>query len=384
MNELLLSLRDKGNTVLVVEHKPEAIAIADHASTWVRAPARPGGEVVFEGSVAGLRRSGDDHRTAPGRPGRAEERRCGEPAGVLEVRGADTHNLRDVDVDIPLGVLVVRDRRGGLGQELADQRARSPVATAWWSSTRARSAGPGAATPRPTPGCSSRSARRSPRPTGSSPPCSARTPRARARPATAPASIYTDLGDHGRRRRAVRGVRGHAGFDASVLDYTFGGKDISEVLAMSVAEAAAFFAAGDAAVPAAHRLLGRLGDVGLDYLTLGQPLTTLSGGERQRLKLATALGEQRRRVRAGRADHRPAPGRRARLLGLLDRLVDAGRSVIVIEHHQAVMAHADWIIDLGPGAGHEGGRVVFEGTPAALVAAAESTLTGQHLAEYVR
>jgi excinuclease UvrABC ATPase subunit len=171
-------------------------------------------------------------------------------------------------------------------------------------------------------------------------------------------------------------------FQADVLTYTFGGKDISEVLAMPVDEAEPFFAAGDARTPAAHKILTRLVDVGLGYLRLGQPLTTLSGGERQRLKLATRM--------ADRGDiyvlDEPTTGLHLadveQLLGLLDRLVDGGNSVIVIAHHQAVMAHADWIIDLGPGAGHDGGRIVFEGTPADLVAA-RSTLTGEHLATYV-
>jgi excinuclease UvrABC ATPase subunit len=171
-------------------------------------------------------------------------------------------------------------------------------------------------------------------------------------------------------------------YDASVLEYHLGGRDISEVLAMSVTEAGAFLGDGEGATPAAHTILARLADVGLGYLTIGQPLTTLSGGERQRLKLATHMGEKG----GVYILDEPTTGLHLadveQLLGLLDRLVDGGKSVIVIAHHQAVMAHADWIIDLGPGAGHDGGRIVFEGTPADLVAA-RSTLTGEHLAAYV-
>jgi len=193
--------------------------------------------------------------------------------------------------------------------------------------------------------------------------------------------IYTDLGMMAGVAAPCEVCEGKR-FDASVLDYHFGGKDISEVLAMSVGEAETFFADGDAKLPAAHKILERLADVGLGYLTLGQPLTTLSGGERQRIKLATHLGEKGGIY----VLDEPTTGLHLadvdQLLGLLDRLVDSGKSVIVIEHHQAVMAHADWIIDLGPGAGHDGGQIVFEGTPADLIGT-PSTLTGEHLAAYV-
>jgi excinuclease UvrABC ATPase subunit len=193
--------------------------------------------------------------------------------------------------------------------------------------------------------------------------------------------VYTELGVMATVETVCEECEGKR-FDASVLEFQLGDRDISEVLAMPVAEAEAFFGDGEAKVPAAHKILDRLADVGLGYLTIGQPLTTLSGGERQRLKLATHLGEKG----GVYILDEPTTGLHLadveQLLGLLDRLVDSGKSVVVIEHHQAVMAHADWIIDLGPGAGQDGGRIVFEGTPADLVAA-RSTVTGEHLADYV-
>ncbi|WP_442875770.1 ATP-binding cassette domain-containing protein [Actinoallomurus sp. NBC_01490] len=379
MNDLLAQLRDKGNTVLVVEHKPEAIVIADHVVDLGPGAGTAGGEVVFEGSVEGLRASGTltgrhlDDRAALKPSVRA-------PSGVLEVRGAATHNLRDVDVDIPLGVLVVVTGVAGSGKSslihgsvsgrdgvvAVDQTAikgsrRSNPATYTGLLDPIRKAFAKANGVKP--------ALFSPNSEGACPGCNGA------------GVIYTDLAMMAGVATVCEECEGKR-FQASVLDFTFGGRDIAEVLAMPVEEAAAFFGAGEARTPAAHKILTRMADVGLGYLSLGQPLTTLSGGERQRLKLATHMGgkggvyvldEPTTGLHLADVEH---------LLGLLDRLVDSGKSVIVIEHHQAVMAHADWIIDLGPGAGHDGGRVVFEGTPADLVAA-RSTLTGEHLATYV-
>ena len=379
MNDLLLQLRDKGNTVLVVEHKPEAIAIADHVVDIGPGAGRAGGEVVFEGTVDGL-------RAADTLTGRHLDDRAAlkdgvrEPTGVIEVRGASAHNLRDVDVDLPLGVLLVVTGVAGSGKSsliggsvagrdgvvVVDQGAikgsrRSNPATYTGLLDPIRKAFAKASGVKP--------ALFSPNSEGACPTCKGA------------GVIYTDLA-------VMAGVAtpcedcGGQRFDASVLDYQLGGRDIAEVLAMPVGEALEFFGPGEAGVPAAAKILGHLADVGLGYLTLGQPLTTLSGGERQRLKLAMHLGD------AGGTFvlDEPTTGLHLadveQLLALLDRLVDGGRSVIVIEHHQAVMAHADWIVDLGPGAGHDGGQVVFEGTPAALVAD-RTTLTGQHLASYV-
>ncbi len=379
MNEVLLSLRDKGNTVLVVEHKPETIAIADHAVDLGPGAGTAGGEVVYEGSVAGLRRS----RTITGRhlDDRARLKSEVRPGtGVLEVRGADTHNLRAVDVDIPTGVLVVVTGVAGSGKSSlinGSIAGREGVVVVDQSPIR----GSRRSNPATYTGLLEPVRKAFAKANGVKPALFSANSEGACPACNGAGVVYTDLAIMAGVAATCEVCDGRR-FDASVLGYTFGGKDISEVLAMPVAEAAEFFAAGDTGVPAAHRLLGRLGDVGLDYLTLGQPLTTLSGGERQRLKLATALGEpggvfvlDEPTTGLHLADVR-------RLLDLLDGLVDAGRSVIVIEHHQAVMAHADWIIDLGPGAGHEGGRVVFEGTPAALVAAAD-TLTGRHLAQYI-
>jgi excinuclease UvrABC ATPase subunit len=379
MNGLLLQLRDKGNTVLVVEHKPETIDIADHAVDLGPGAGAAGGTVCFEGTVQELRAS--DTITGRHLDDRATLKdSVRQPAGVLEIRGASTHNLQDVDVDIPLGVLVVITGVAGSGKSSlvhgsipagadvvsVDQGAirgsrRSNPATYTKLLDPIRTAFAKANGVKP--------ALFSPNSEGACPTCNGA------------GVIYTDLGMMAGVAIPCEQCEGKR-FDASVLDYHLGGRDISEVLAMSVAEAREFFGAGEARTPAAHAILGRLADVGLGYLTIGQPLTTLSGGERQRLKLATHMGEKGGTYILDE----PTAGLHLadveQLLGLLDRLVDGGKSVIVVEHHQAVMAHADWIIDLGPGAGHDGGRIVFEGTPADLVAA-RSTLTGEHLAAYV-
>jgi excinuclease UvrABC ATPase subunit len=379
MNDLLLRLRDKGNTMLVVEHKPETIRIADHAVDLGPGAGTAGGEVVFEGTVEGLRAS--DTLTGRHLDDRAALKpSVRTPSGALEVRGADAHNLRDVDVDIPLGVLVVVTGVAGSGKSSlidgsvsgrdgvvsVDQTAirgsrRSNPATYTGLLDRIRKAFAKANSVKP--------ALFSANSEGACPACNGA------------GVIYTDLAMMAGVATVCEACEGKR-FQAEVLEYRFGGKDISEVLAMPVIEAEAFFGAGDAHTPAAHTILDRLADVGLGYLSLGQPLTTLSGGERQRLKLATHMGDKGDVL----VLDEPTTGLHLadveQLLGLLDRLVDAGRSVIVIAHHQAVMAHADWIIDLGPGAGHDGGRIVFEGTPADLVAA-RSTLTGEHLAAYV-
>jgi ABC-type multidrug transport system ATPase subunit len=379
MNGLLLRLRDKGNTVLVVEHKPEAIAIADHVVDLGPGAGTGGGSVVFEGTVEGLRASS----TLTGRhlDDRASLKpSVRTPSRVLEVRGASTHNLRDVDVDIPLGVLVVVTGVAGSGKSSlihgsvsgrdgvvpVDQAAirgsrRSNPATYTGLLDPIRKAFAKANGVKP--------ALFSPNSEGACPNCNGA------------GVIYTDLAMMAGVATTCEECEGKR-FEASVLEHHLGGRDISEVLAMPVTEAEEFFGGGEARTPAAYTILGRLADVGLGYLKLGQPLTTLSGGERQRLKLATRMAEKG----GVYVLDEPTSGLHLadveQLLGLLDRLVDSGKSVIVIEHHQAVMAHADWIIDLGPGAGHDGGRVVFEGTPADLVAA-RSTLTGEHLAAYV-
>jgi excinuclease UvrABC ATPase subunit len=379
MNELLLRLRDKGNTVLVVEHKPEAIAIADHVVDLGPLAGSEGGEVVFEGTVKGLRASG----TLTGRhlDDRARLKPSARTAtGTMEVRGASTHNLRDVDVDIPLGVLVVVTGVAGSGKSSlirGSVSGRDGVVSIDQTAIRgSRRSNPATYTGLLDPirkgfakANGVKPALFSPNSEGACPTCNGA------------GVIYTDLAMMAGMATTCEDCEGKR-FDASVLDYHLGGRDISEVLAMSVTEAAAFFGGGDAHTPAAHTILERLIDVGLGYLRIGQPLTTLSGGERQRLKLATRMGEKG----GVYVLDEPTSGLHLadveQLLGLLDRLVEAGKSVIVIEHHQAVMAHADWIIDLGPGAGHDGGRIVFEGTPADLVAT-RATLTGEHLAAYV-
>jgi excinuclease UvrABC ATPase subunit len=379
MTRLLLQLRDKGNTVLVVEHKPETIAIADHVIDLGPGAGTNGGTVCFEGSVEELRRSETiTGRHFDDRAALKESVRSG--TGALEVRGASTHNLRDVDVDIPLGVLCVLTGVAGSGKSslihgsvagrdgvvVIDQGAirgsrRSNPATYTGLLDPIRKAFAKANGVKPALFSSNSE--------GACPSCNGA------------GVIYTELGVMATVESTCGACEGKR-FQASVLEYTVGGRNIAPVLAMPVDEALHFFGDGEAYTPAAHRVLERLADVGLGYVSLGQSLTTLSGGERQRLKLAAQMGEK--------GDvyvlDEPTSGLHLadveHLLGLLDRLVDSGKSVIVIEHHQAVMAHGDWIIDLGPGAGHDGGRIVFEGTPADLVAS-RSTLTGEHLAAYV-
>ena len=380
MNELLIQLRDKGNTVLVVEHKPEAIAIADHVVDLGPGAGTDGGTVCFEGPVAQLRRSG----TVTGRhldDRAALKDKVREPTGALEIRGADTHNLRDVDVDIPLGVLVVLTGVAGSGKSslvTGSVSGRDGVVTVDQAPIR----GSRRSNPATYTGLLDPIRKAFAKANGVKPALFSANSEGACPNCNGAGVVFTDLGIMAGVATTCEVCEGRR-FSADVLEYTLGGKDISEVLAMSAAAAHEFFGAGDAATPAAHTILGRLGDVGLGYLTLGQPLTTLSGGERQRLKLASELGSKGASVFV--LDE-PTSGLHLadveNLLALLDRLVDSGASVIVIEHHQAVMAHADWIVDLGPGAGHDGGRVVFEGTPADLVAA-RSTVTGEHLAAYV-
>jgi excinuclease UvrABC ATPase subunit len=379
MNDLLLRLRDKGNTVLVVEHKPEAIAIADHVVVLGPRAGSEGGEVVFEGSVEDLR-AGD---TLTGR--HLDDRASLKPSvrassEALEVRGADANNLRGVDVDIPLGVLVVITGVAGSGKSsLIDGSVsgRDGVVTVDQAAIRgSRRSNPATYTKLLDPIRKAFAKANGVKPglfsansDGACPNCNGA------------GVIYTDLAMMAGVATPCEECEGKR-FQAEVLQYELGGVDISEVLAMSVVEAEEFFGEGEAHIPAAHKILDRLADVGLGYLNIGQPLTTLSGGERQRLKLATQMA-----AKGGvYVLDEPTTGLHLadveQLLALLDRLVDSGKSAIVIEHHQAVMAHADWIIDLGPGAGHDGGRIVFEGTPADLIAA-RSTLTGEHLEEYV-
>jgi excinuclease UvrABC ATPase subunit len=379
MNDLLLQLRDKGNTVLVVEHKPEAIAIAEHVVDLGPGAGTAGGEVVFEGTIEGLRTSGTlTGRHLDDRAALKESVRT--PSGVLEVRGASTHNLRDVDVDIPLGVLVVVTGVAGSGKSsLIDGSVsgRDGVLSVDQAAIKgSRRSNPATYTGLLDPirkafakANGVKSALFSANSEGACPACNGA------------GVIYTDLAMMAGVASTCEECEGKR-FGAEVLEYKFGGKDISEVLTMPVAEATEFFGSGEGKNAPAHKILTRLADVGLGYLSIGQPLTTLSGGERQRLKLATRMGE----TGGVYVLDEPTTGLHLadveQLLGLLDQLVDSGKSVIVIEHHQAVMAHADWIIDLGPGAGHDGGRIVFEGAPGDLVAA-RSTLTGEHLAAYV-
>ena len=379
MNDLLLRLRDKGNTVLVVEHDPETIAIADHVVDLGPGAGTAGGEVVFEGTVDGLRASG----TLTGRhfdDRAALKEGVRTSSGVLEVRGASTHNLQDVDVDIPLGVLAVVTGVAGSGKSSLIQGSvsgRDGVVSVDQTPIRgSRRSNPATYTGLLEPIRKAFAKANGVKPAlfsanseGACPTCSGA------------GVIYTDLAMMAGVASICDECEGRR-FQAAVLDYRLGGLNIAEVLDLPVEDAVAFFDAGEARTPTAHAILDRLTDVGLGYLSLGQPLTTLSGGERQRLKLATHMAEKGRVY----VLDEPTTGLHLadveHLLGLLDRLVDSGKSVIVIEHHQAVMAHADWIIDLGPGAGHDGGRIVFEGTPAALVTA-RSTLTGEHLAAYV-
>ncbi|MFF7455460.1 ATP-binding cassette domain-containing protein [Kitasatospora sp. NPDC008115] len=379
MNGLLRQLRDKGNTVLVVEHKPEVIAIADHVVDLGPGAGSAGGTVCFEGSVEGLRAAG----TVTGRhlDDRASvKEKVRTPTGELAVRGASAHNLRDVDVDIPLGVLVVVTGVAGSGKSSL-VHGSIPAGEGVVSVDQSPIRGSRRSNPATYTGLLEPIRKAFAKANGVKPALFSANSEGACPTCNGAGVIYTDLAMMAGVATTCEDCEGRR-FDASVLEYHLGGRDISEVLAMPVTEAEAFFAAGESKVPAAHRILSRLVDVGLGYVSLGQPLTTLSGGERQRLKLATHMGDKG----GVYVLDEPTTGLHLadveQLLGLLDRLVDSGKSVIVVEHHQAVMAHADWIIDLGPGAGHDGGRIVFEGTPADLVAD-RSTLTAQHLAEYV-
>ncbi|UZJ30128.1 excinuclease ABC subunit UvrA [Streptomyces endophytica] len=382
MNDLLLRLRDKGNTVLVVEHKPEVIAIADHVVDLGPGAGTAGGTVCFEGTLDGLR--GSDTVTGRHLGDRASLKDAVRtPDGVLEIRGATANNLRNVDVDIPLGVLTVITGVAGSGKSSL-VHGSIPAAEGVVSVDQAPIRGSRRSNPATYTGLLDPIRKAFAKANGVKPALFSANSEGACPTCNGAGVLYTDLAMMAGTATTCEDCEGKR-FEASVLDYTFGGRDIAEVLAMPVTEAEEFFATGEARTPAAHKILQRMSDVGLGYLTLGQPLTTLSGGERQRLKLATHMAEKG----GGRSVFvldEPTAGLHLadveQLLGLLDRLVDAGKSVLVIEHHQAVMAHADWIIDLGPGAGHDGGRVVFEGTPADLVAT-RSTLTGQHLAEYV-
>ncbi|WP_336115140.1 excinuclease ABC subunit UvrA [Streptomyces sp. PTD9-10] len=379
MNDLLLSLRDKGNTVLVVEHKPEVIAIADHVVDLGPGAGTAGGTVCFEGTVEGLRAGG----TVTGRhfDDRAAVKDTVRAAtGTLRIRGARANNLQDVDVDIPLGVLTVITGVAGSGKSSL-VHGSIPATEGVVSVDQGAIRGSRRSNPATYTGLLDPIRKAFAKANGVKPALFSANSEGACPTCKGAGVIYTDLAIMAGIATTCEECEGRR-FDASVLEYRLGDRDISEVLAMPVTEAAEFFADGEARTPAAHRILGRLADVGLGYLTLGQPLTTLSGGERQRLKLATHMAEKG----GVYVLDEPTTGLHLadveQLLGLLDRLVDSGKSVIVIEHHQAVMAHADWIIDLGPGAGHDGGRIVFEGTPADLVAA-RSTLTGEHLAAYV-
>ncbi|WP_024761354.1 ATP-binding cassette domain-containing protein [Streptomyces exfoliatus] len=379
MNDLLLRLRDKGNTVLVVEHKPETIAIADHVVDLGPGAGTGGGTVCFEGTVEGLR-AGD---TITGRhfdDRSSVKETVRTPTGTLEIRGASTHNLRDVDVDIPLGVLAVVTGVAGSGKSSLVQGSIPPgedvVSVDQGAIRGSRRSNPATYT-----GLLEPIRKAFAKANGVKPALFSANSEGACPTCNGAGVIYTDLAMMAGVATTCEDCEGRR-FQASVLEYHLGGRDISEVLAMSVTEAEEFFGDGEARTPAAHKILERLADVGLGYLSLGQPLTTLSGGERQRLKLATHMGDKGGIY----VLDEPTTGLHLadveQLLGLLDRLVDSGKSVIVVEHHQAVMAHADWIIDLGPGAGHDGGTIVFEGTPAKLVAD-RATLTGEHLAAYV-
>ena len=379
MNDLLRRLRDKGNTVLVVEHKPEAIAIADHVVDLGPGAGTAGGRVCFEGTVDGLRASG----TLTGR--HLDDRAALKPSvrtptGAMEVRGASAHNLQDVDVDIPLGVLCVLTGVAGSGKSSlvrsAISRREGVVSVDQAAIKGSRRSNPATYT-----GLLEPIRKAFAKANGVKPALFSANSEGACPTCNGAGVVYTDLAMMAGVATTCDECEGKR-FQAAVLEYRLGGRDISEVLAMPVTEAEEFFRSGEATTPAAHAVLLRLADVGLGYLSLGQPLTTLSGGERQRLKLATQLAEKG----GVYVLDEPTTGLHLadveQLLGLLDRLVDSGKSVIVIEHHQAVMAHADWIVDLGPGAGHDGGRIVFEGTPADLVAQGR-TLTAQHLREYV-
>ncbi|MET8786809.1 excinuclease ABC subunit UvrA [Streptomyces sp. NPDC004589] len=379
MNDLLLRLRDKGNTVLVVEHKPEVIAIADHIVDLGPGAGTGGGTVCFEGTVEGLRAGGTiTGRHFDDRAALKESVRKSD--GALEIRGASANNLHDVDVDVPLGVLTVITGVAGSGKSSL-VHGSIPAAAGVVSVDQSPIRGSRRSNPATYTGLLEPIRKAFAKANGVKPALFSANSEGACPTCNGAGVVYTDLAMMAGVASTCEECEGKR-FEASVLDYRFGGRDISEVLALSVTEAEEFFGAGEAHTPAAHRILERLADVGLGYLTIGQPLTTLSGGERQRLKLATHMADKG----GVYVLDEPTTGLHLadveQLLGLLDRLVDSGKSVIVIEHHQAVMAHADWIIDLGPGAGHDGGRIVFEGTPADLVAAC-STLTGEHLAAYV-
>jgi excinuclease UvrABC ATPase subunit len=379
MNDLLLRLRDKGNTVLIVEHEPGTIAIADHVVDLGPGAGTAGGTVCFEGTFEGLRSSA----TITGRhlgDRAALKETVRPPTGSLPVRSATAHNLRDVDVDIPLGVLVVVTGVAGSGKSSL-VHASIPAGAGVVSVDQVAIRGSRRSNPATYTGLLDPIRKAFAKANGVKPALFSANSEGACPNCKGAGVVYTDLAMMAGVATACEVCDGKR-FEPSLLDHHLGGRDISEVLAMSVTEAEAFFGAGTARTPAAHAILDRLTDVGLGYLTLGQPLTTLSGGERQRLKLATHMAEKG----GVYVLDEPTSGLHLadveQLLGLLDRLVDSGTSVVVIEHHQAVMAHADWIIDLGPGAGHDGGRIVFEGTPADLVAD-RSTLTGEHLAAYV-
>jgi excinuclease UvrABC ATPase subunit len=379
MNDLLLRLRDKGNTVLVVEHEPETIAIADHVVDLGPGAGTEGGRVCFEGTVQDLRASGTvTGRHLDDRAGLKETLR--KPTGTLEIRGATEHNLRDVDVDIPLGVLVVITGVAGSGKSSL-VHGSIPAGTGVVSVDQGAIRGSRRSNPATYTGLLDPIRNAFAKANGVKPALFSANSEGACPNCNGAGVIYTDLAMMAGVATTCEVCEGKR-FDASVLDYHLGGRDISDVLAMPVDEAREFFGTGEAHTPAAKAILDRLADVGLGYLTLGQPLTTLSGGERQRLKLATHMAEKGGVYVLDEPTNGLHLADVEQLLGLLDRLVDAGKSVIVVEHHLAVMAHADWIIDLGPGAGHDGGRLVFEGTPADLVTA-RSTLTGEHLAAYV-
>ncbi|MGW0754897.1 ATP-binding cassette domain-containing protein [Streptomyces sp. NPDC002814] len=379
MNNLLLRLRDKGNTVLVVEHKPETIAIADHVVDLGPGAGTAGGTVCYEGTLDGLRAS--DTITGRHLDDRASlKETVRTPKGALEIRGATANNLQGVDVDIPLGVLTAVTGVAGSGKSSL-VHGSIPAGEGVVAVDQTPIRGSRRSNPATYTGLLEPIRKAFAKANGVKPALFSANSEGACPTCNGAGVIYTDLAIMQSVATPCEDCEGKR-FDASVLEYRLGGRDISEVLAMSVTEAEEFFGAGEARTPAAHTVLDRLADVGLGYLTLGQPLTTLSGGERQRLKLATHMGDKG----GVYVLDEPTTGLHLadveQLLGLLDRLVDSGKSVIVIEHHQAVMAHADWIIDLGPGAGHDGGRIVFEGTPADLVAD-RSTVTGEHLAEYV-
>jgi len=379
MNDLLLRLRDKGNTVLVVEHEPETIEIADHVVDLGPGAGAAGGTVCFEGTIEELQAS--DTITGRHLADRAAlKETVRTPTGTLEIRGATAHNLRDVDVDIPLGVLVVVTGVAGSGKSSL-VRGSIPAGAGVVSIDQAAIRGSRRSNPATYTGLLDPIRNAFAKANGVKPALFSANSEGACPNCNGAGVIYTDLAMMAGVATTCDVCEGKR-FDASVLEHHLAGRDISEVLAMSMTEAGDFFGDGEARTPAAHAILRRLADVGLGYLSLGQPLTTLSGGERQRLKLATHMGEKG----GVYVLDEPTTGLHLadveQLLGLLDRLVDSGKSVIVIEHHQAVMAHADWIIDLGPGAGHDGGLIVFEGTPADLVTA-RSTLTGEHLAAYV-